>query len=316
MKGDAHILYYSLRVSSLAVGLRRKSSARKSVGCHFDDNVNKNEDALINIDGIISPEQSTRVKVLVLWPSGKSDVRVPDIYQKENITLLKNIALINWTAVANAVLTHSELRQDILRAYTKFRTKELLLLKFCIKTSNPQRTHSKKSKNSCRLHGWNHNSLPLLFVFKKITRVKGIVRHHLIESANQHFASTFWTQIFKFMGHDRKLSLLPHPPPPGAPEHRERACTQANYTIISYALLCYAMLCYAMLCYAMLCYAMLCYAMLCYAMLSYAMLRYAMLYSMLCYAMYAMLCYVCYAMLCTVCYAMLCYAMLYYTILY
>ena len=57
----------------------RKSSARKSIGCHFDDNVNKNEDALINIDDIISPEQSTRVKVLVLWPSGKSDVRVPDI---------------------------------------------------------------------------------------------------------------------------------------------------------------------------------------------------------------------------------------------
>ena len=56
----------------------RKSSARKSLGCHFDDNVNKNEDALINIDDIISPEQSTRVKVLVLWPSGKSDVRVPD----------------------------------------------------------------------------------------------------------------------------------------------------------------------------------------------------------------------------------------------
>ena len=87
----------------------RKSSARVSLGCHFDDNVNKNEDALINIDNIISPEQSTRVKVLVLWPSGKSDVRVPDIDQKENITLLKNIALINWTAVANAVLTQSEL---------------------------------------------------------------------------------------------------------------------------------------------------------------------------------------------------------------
>ena len=44
----------------------RKSSARKSLGCHFDGNVNKNEDALLNIDDIISPEQSTRVKVLLL----------------------------------------------------------------------------------------------------------------------------------------------------------------------------------------------------------------------------------------------------------
>ena len=56
----------------------RKSSARKSIGCHFYGNVNKNEDVLINIDDIISPEQSTRVKVLVLWPSGKTDIRVPD----------------------------------------------------------------------------------------------------------------------------------------------------------------------------------------------------------------------------------------------
>ena len=54
--------------------------------------------------------------VLMLWLSGKADIRMPDIDQKENITLLKNIALINWTAVANAVLTHSELGQDILRA--------------------------------------------------------------------------------------------------------------------------------------------------------------------------------------------------------
>ena len=76
----------------------RKSSQRKSLGCHFYGNVNKNEDALLNIDDIISTEQSTRVIVLVLWLSGKADVRMPDIDQKENITLLKNIALINWTA--------------------------------------------------------------------------------------------------------------------------------------------------------------------------------------------------------------------------
>ena len=39
---------------------------------------------------------------------------MPD--RKENINLLKNIALKNWTAVDNAVLTNSELLQDILRA--------------------------------------------------------------------------------------------------------------------------------------------------------------------------------------------------------
>ena len=47
---------------------RRKISARKPLGCHFDSNANESVDALLNIDRIISiePEQSTRVKVLVL----------------------------------------------------------------------------------------------------------------------------------------------------------------------------------------------------------------------------------------------------------
>ena len=34
----------------------------------------------------------------------------------------------------------------------------------------------------------------------------------------------------KFMGHDRKLSLLPPAPPPQP--HRERACTQATVTVV------------------------------------------------------------------------------------
>ena len=101
----------------------RKISARKSLGYHFHSNVKENVDALLNIDDIISPEQSTRVKILVLWPSGKTDIRVPD--RKENINLLKNIALKNWTAVANAVLSHSELRQDILRALWRTLNSEL-----------------------------------------------------------------------------------------------------------------------------------------------------------------------------------------------
>ena len=51
---------------------------------------------------------------MVLWPNGRTDVRVPD--RKENITLLKNVAFKNWQAVANGVFQHSELRQDILKA--------------------------------------------------------------------------------------------------------------------------------------------------------------------------------------------------------
>lgn len=54
------------------------------------------------------------MKIVMLWQSGTSDVRVP--YQKEKNAVLKNIALTNWQAVANDVLLHSELRQDIVKA--------------------------------------------------------------------------------------------------------------------------------------------------------------------------------------------------------
>lgn len=92
----------------------KRNSARKSLGSQFCSWLTENEDAILNIDDMISSEQSTRIKVVVLWPNGRTDVRVPD--RKENINLLKNVAFKNWQAVANAVLQHSELRQDILKA--------------------------------------------------------------------------------------------------------------------------------------------------------------------------------------------------------
>ena len=79
----------------------KRSSARKSVGSQFCSRVSKNKDAIFNIDNMVSLEHSTHVKFVMLWPSSKPDVRVP--YQKENIALLKNIALKNWQFIANAV---------------------------------------------------------------------------------------------------------------------------------------------------------------------------------------------------------------------
>ena len=40
-----------------------------------------------------------QVKVVVLWPSGKTDDRVPD--EKENIAFLKNIGFKNGQPVVN-----------------------------------------------------------------------------------------------------------------------------------------------------------------------------------------------------------------------
>ena len=77
--------------------------------------IRENEDSFLNIDDIMDPElQSTRMKVLTLWPSGRTDVRVPEA--KEGILLLKSVASKNWQAVANAVVKHVELKPEILKA--------------------------------------------------------------------------------------------------------------------------------------------------------------------------------------------------------
>ena len=61
--------------------------------------------------------------------------------------------------------------------------------------------------------------------------MKCIVRHHLIKLANQHFVSTFWTQKFKFMRHDRKLSLFLSPP-----THTARESLLAGYGLVPHHL--------------------------------------------------------------------------------
>ena len=63
---------------------------------------------------MVSLKNSTLVKFVMLWPSNKPDVRVPD--QKKNIALPKNIAPKKWQFVANAVPKYLELRQYIQNA--------------------------------------------------------------------------------------------------------------------------------------------------------------------------------------------------------
>ena len=88
--------------------LRVGAGARKSLETQFQENValrkelpsvaiHENEDCLLNIDDIMDPKlQSTRVKVLTLSASGRTDVRVPEA--KKDIFLLKNVASKNWQA--------------------------------------------------------------------------------------------------------------------------------------------------------------------------------------------------------------------------
>ena len=73
----------------------------------------ENEDAYLNIDDILGSGQ-TQVKVLILWPNGRADVKTPSL--NKDILLSTNMALNNLQVVANVVLKHPRLRPKILKS--------------------------------------------------------------------------------------------------------------------------------------------------------------------------------------------------------
>ena len=54
--------------------------------------------------------------MLILWPNGRTDVKVPSSHENDTIRLVKNIVLKDWKAVSHIVLTHRELKPEILKA--------------------------------------------------------------------------------------------------------------------------------------------------------------------------------------------------------
>lgn len=75
---------------------------------------------LPNIDDIAGDK--TRVKVLILWPSGETYVHVPS--NEESILLVKNIALKEWKSVANTVFKHKDLQLEVFKTLWRVLNKE------------------------------------------------------------------------------------------------------------------------------------------------------------------------------------------------
>ena len=102
----------------------RKTGLKRSLDKQFDNTRNKdhNQESLFNIDDILhhddeeKVQEQTRVKVLILWPNGRTDVKVPSIRENDTIRLVKNVVLKDWKAVSHIVLKHQELKPEILKA--------------------------------------------------------------------------------------------------------------------------------------------------------------------------------------------------------
>lgn len=94
----------------------RKIGPKRSHDKQFDNTSNKdhNEESLLNINDILyhddqgKVQEQTRVKVLILWPNGRTDVKVPPIHENDTIRLVKNAVLKDWKAVSHIVLKHRE----------------------------------------------------------------------------------------------------------------------------------------------------------------------------------------------------------------
>ena len=74
-KGQANLADFSVNATKLdrkmsktghSPATEKRSTARKSVGSQFCIRVSENEDAILNIDNMVSLEHSTRVKFVML----------------------------------------------------------------------------------------------------------------------------------------------------------------------------------------------------------------------------------------------------------
>ena len=101
-----------------------KTGLKRLLDKQFDNTSNKdhNQESLFNIDDILhhddeeKVQEQTQVKVLILWPNGRTDVKVPSIHENDTIWLVKNVVLKDWKAVSHIVLKHQELKPEILKA--------------------------------------------------------------------------------------------------------------------------------------------------------------------------------------------------------
>ena len=108
-------------------GKRKRNSLRKSLFCMAADKreetgeESKENDSgewelgLLNVGDLIGDKNDTRVKVLISYGSGHVEVRAPQV--KKSIAIIKNMALKQWKAVANAIFNHAELREELLVAF-------------------------------------------------------------------------------------------------------------------------------------------------------------------------------------------------------
>ena len=76
-----------------------------------------NDLRMFNTDDLCVSDKKAKVKVLICWPNGNTEVRIP--VEQESISLIKNVALKRWDYICNAVWTHPALHSLMLKSVWK-----------------------------------------------------------------------------------------------------------------------------------------------------------------------------------------------------
>jgi hypothetical protein len=66
---------------------------------------------LMNIDTIIPNEKESQVRVMIAYPNSR--IVVKESFDKLTSSLIKNVALKNWSTVANVVFKHTDIREHL-----------------------------------------------------------------------------------------------------------------------------------------------------------------------------------------------------------
>ena len=66
---------------------------------------------LLNVDELLGDKNDKRVKIFISYASEHVEVRSPQ--EKKSIAIIKNMALKQWKAVANAIFNHTEFKRRV-----------------------------------------------------------------------------------------------------------------------------------------------------------------------------------------------------------
>lgn len=95
---------------------RTDNGDRCKKSLQYDNGTTNNDLRLFNTDDICVSDKKAKVKVMIQWPNGRTEVRIPSAEEQESTSIIKNLALKRWDHVCKAVWTHPALRSLMLKS--------------------------------------------------------------------------------------------------------------------------------------------------------------------------------------------------------